>query len=78
MKTFETIKKALKAGRENTKGFNRAFYNTFISDVDTIRKARERDPGFNCQAFWKNSATAKTYFYNKNGGSYCFFFRNFL
>lgn len=50
------------AGR-NTKYFNRAFLNTFIEDYNRSHAAGVAD----------YTATAKTDFYIKNGGSYCTF-----
>lgn len=77
MKSYETLKAELSSRRKNIRGFNEAFYNQFVHDLETAQKGVEEaetlNIHFSITDFWNKSETHNTYFYKNNGDAYCEF-----
>ena len=67
--SYIKAKEELKKVHKNIKYFTKECYNIIMQDRATAAALFER--GENVQEFYKNSATTKTDFYQKNGGAYC-------
>ena len=66
---YKAIKEELKKRHSNIKGFTNNVYNIIIADRKTAEDLAKN--GKDVQAFYRQSATSKTYFYINNGGAYC-------
>lgn len=67
--TYSKAKEELRKVHSNVKYFTKECFNIIMQDRATAAELFDR--GENVQEFYKNSATAKTDFYQKNGGAYC-------
>lgn len=70
---FQEIKNRLKREYGNTKYFTRKTLEIMLADRKEAYKRFDEGENVNAPGgFWNNSETAKTDFYNKNSGAYCY------
>ena len=69
--TYNTVRDDLRQRRDNTKYFNRAFFNAYIRGYKARIKAIEA--GTQTADFSEYREAHETPFYQKNGGAFCEF-----